>query len=123
MCSGNFMTSNFNKIGVISFTRKTNVLNYQYRLLRTLIMRKDFDILIVKLVFNIILMFFFTYFILSITDGLLMLCFALFRSKLEYGSVAWNSVPISDSNIYERTQRKSVTLCHNKFVSRCGISL
>jgi hypothetical protein len=31
-CSANFMKPNFSKIRVISFTRKTNFSNYQYRL-------------------------------------------------------------------------------------------
>jgi hypothetical protein len=34
----------------------------------------------------------------STIDSLLMLYFALGGSKLEYGSVAWNSVMITDSN-------------------------
>jgi hypothetical protein len=36
----------------------------------------------------------------------------LVRSKLEYASVAWNSVTITDSNKLARVQRKFAALCH-----------
>jgi hypothetical protein len=39
----------------------------------------------------------------------------LVRSKLEYASVAWNSVTITDSNKLERVQRKFAALCHKRF--------
>jgi hypothetical protein len=42
-----------------------------------------------------------------------MLYYALVRPELEYASVAWNSVTITDSNKLERSQRKFVALCHN----------
>jgi myo-inositol catabolism protein IolC len=41
----------------------------------------------------------------------LMLHFALVRSKMEYASVAWNSVTITDSNKLQRLQRKFAALC------------
>jgi hypothetical protein len=41
--------------------------------------------------------------------------FALVKSKLEYASVAWNSVTITDSNKLERVQRKFAALRHKRF--------
>lgn len=49
-----------------------------------------------------------------------MLYFALVRSKLEYASVAWSSVTLTDSNKLERTQKKSAALCHNRFSQDSG---
>jgi hypothetical protein len=45
------------------------------------------------------------------------------RSKLEYAFVAWNSVTITHFNKLELIQRKFAALSHNKYFSRCGISL
>jgi hypothetical protein len=50
----------------------------------------------------------------STLDRILMLYFALIRYKLEYASVAWNSVTITDSNKLERIQRQFAALCHNR---------
>jgi hypothetical protein len=44
-----------------------------------------------------------------------MLYFALGRSKLEYASVAWNSLTITDSSKLERIQRKFTAFCHSRF--------
>jgi hypothetical protein len=39
----------------------------------------------------------------------------LAKSTLEYASVAWNSVIVTDSNKLERIQRKFATFCHSRF--------
>jgi hypothetical protein len=51
----------------------------------------------------------------STLGSLLILFFALVGSKLEYASVAWNSVTATDSNELERVQRKFAALCHKRF--------
>jgi hypothetical protein len=51
----------------------------------------------------------------STIDSLLMLHFALVRSKLEYASVASNPVTFTDSNKLERVQRTFAALCHIRF--------
>jgi hypothetical protein len=45
-------------------------------------------------------------FSLSTLDSLLILFFALVRSKFEYAYVAWNSVTVTDSDKLERVQKK-----------------
>jgi hypothetical protein len=47
--------------------------------------------------------------------SLLMLYTLLVRPKLEYASVAWNSITNTDSNKLERIQRKFAALCYNRF--------
>jgi hypothetical protein len=102
------MKPNFSKIRVISFTRRTNVLNCQYRRENSSILRtdciKDLGVHIdCELHFH------------RHVDFLLMLYFALVRSKLECASVAWNSVTITDSNKLERVQKKFAALFHKTF--------
>jgi hypothetical protein len=46
----------------------------------------------------------------STLDSLLVLFFVLVRSKLEYASIAWNSVTITDSNKLERVQKNCCPL-------------
>jgi hypothetical protein len=53
----------------------------------------------------------------STLDTLLTLYFALGRPKLEYAPVVWNSVTSTDAKKLERTQRKFVALCYNRFLS------
>jgi hypothetical protein len=40
---------------------------------------------------------------------------ALIRSKLEYASVAWNSITSTDANKLERIQQRFAALCFNRF--------
>ena len=43
---------------------------------------------------------------------------SLVRSKLEYASVAWNSITSTDSFKLVRIQRKFVALCYERFLSK-----
>jgi hypothetical protein len=52
-----------------------------------------------------------------------MLYFALVRCKLDYASVAWNSVAITDSNKLERIQREFAASCHNRFFNMWNIAM
>jgi hypothetical protein len=47
---------------------------------------------------------------------------ALVRSKIEYASVAWNSITSTDANKLERIQQKFATLCFNRFVPQVRYS-
>jgi hypothetical protein len=129
-CLVNFMKPTFSKIRVISFTRKTNRLRNSF-VLRTECVNILVYIMTANFIFIIMSILFFWHalkllglirtitFCFSTLVSLLMLCFTLVRSKLEYTSVAWNSLTITDSNKLQRIQRKFAALCH----SRYGISL
>jgi hypothetical protein len=41
----------------------------------------------------------------------------LVRPKLEYGSVAWNSITLTNASKLECMQRKFASLCHRRFFS------
>jgi hypothetical protein len=126
------MNPNFSKIRVISFTKKTNSLNYQYSLGNSFILRtdciRDLGVYIdCKLYFHQHVDHLFSHamellglirtltFSFSTLVSIVILFFALVRSKLEYASVAWNSATATDSNKLERMQKKVATLCHKRF--------
>jgi hypothetical protein len=51
----------------------------------------------------------------SSLDCLYVLYFMLFRSKLEYASVVWNSITSTDANKPERIQQKFASVCFYPF--------
>jgi hypothetical protein len=131
-CSAKFMEPNFSKIGVISFTRRKNVLNYQYKLGNSFILRtdciKDLDVHIdCKLQFHRHVDFLFPHamklfglirkiaFSFFTTDSPLMLYFALVRSKLEYALLLGTLLRLRTPINFERVQRFPA-LSHSRFL-------
>jgi hypothetical protein len=126
------MNPNLGKIRFISFSRKTTVLNYQYRLGNSPILRadciKDLGVYIdSKLHFHQHVDFLFSHtmkllglirtitFSFSTLDSLLMLYIAIVRSKLEYAALTGILSRIPTPNKLKRIQRKFAVLCHNRF--------
>jgi hypothetical protein len=58
---------------------------------------------------------FITYNISSL-QSLKVLYITLILSKLEYASVVWNNLTLSDSNKLENIQRKFANVCYNRFI-------
>jgi hypothetical protein len=127
-CAANSMRLNINKTRVMSYSRKTNVLSYEYQLCHTAIARtssiKDLGVFIdSKLYFHNHVDSIFSEcikllgLIRSITfrfaslDCLYALYFTLVRSKLEHSSVVWNSITSTDAKKLERIQQKFESVC------------
>jgi hypothetical protein len=109
------MELNIQKTKIISFTRKTNSINFKYFVKDVLILPaeciKDLGVLVdSKLYFHCHIDFvysqavrtlglirFITY-NFSPLCSLVVLYIALIRSKLEYSSVVWNKLTLTDSN-------------------------
>jgi hypothetical protein len=117
------MKINTLKNNIISFTRKTNSIYFNYYMDNLLIVRpdcvKDLGVMLDnKLHFHrhidnlysralLGLIRFITYNCSSL-DCLKVLYTALVRSNLEYASVAWNNLTLTDSNKLENIQKSSL---------------
>jgi hypothetical protein len=129
-CTANFMKHNISKTRVISFSRKTNTLIYDYKLCQSSVTCtdsiKDPGVLIdSKLRFHNHVDYIFSLcikmlglvrtltFSFSSLDCLYMF---YFRSKLEYASVVWNSITTTDANTLECIQQNFAALCYNRFL-------
>jgi hypothetical protein len=127
------MKLNTQKTNVISFTRKTNSIHYDYHFGNAVITGtdcvKDLGVWLDKYFFHhhvnyifsvasklLGLINFITYSFYSL-DSLLVLYVSLFRSKLEYAFIAWNNLTTTDSNKLESTsiQKKFALLYHRRF--------
>jgi hypothetical protein len=125
------MKLNLSKTTIISFTRKTNSIYFNYKLCNNPVARsqcvKDLGVLLgCKLYFHQHINYIFSQSLkmlgliqyitssFSTLDSLVLLCSTLVRSKIEYASVAWNSITITDYAKLERIQRKVVALCYTK---------
>jgi hypothetical protein len=128
------MRLNNHKTRVMTYSRKTNVLWYDYRLCRSAIARTSsimdlgifFDS---KLYFHNHVDFLFCEcikilgLIRSITfrfssfECLFLLYTALIRPRLEYASVVWNSITSTDSKKLECIQKKFAFVCFYRFFS------
>jgi hypothetical protein len=128
-CISDFMKLNVNKTRVITFSRKMNLCLFDYKLCELLITQteciKDLGVQIdSKLHFHHHVDYIFSQanrllglirtvtFSFSSLQSLLMLCYTVVRPKLEYVSVAWNSITSTDASELERIQRKFAFLCH-----------
>jgi hypothetical protein len=126
------MKLNISKTKVISFSRKTNVLIYEYKLCHSSINRtdsmKDLGVFIdAKLHFHDHINYIFSQcirllglvrnitFNFSSLECMLTLYIALVRCKLEYASVVWNSITSTDANKLERIQQRFAAHCFNRF--------
>jgi hypothetical protein len=117
------MILNTDKTRLITFSRKTNPLNENYKLSGTNIMRTDcitdlgmlldsklffhhhVDCIFYKSLKTLGLVHMLTY-SFSTTDSLLLLYVTLVRPMLEYASTVWNSVTATDTHKLEKVQRK-----------------
>jgi hypothetical protein len=128
------MKRTFSKIRLKSFITKTNVLSFQNRLGNSLILWtdciKDLGVSIARKLHShrhigflvshalklLRLIRTITSSLSTLAVSLLMLYFPSGKSELDHASGAWNSVTITDSNKFERKERKFAAHCHNRCV-------
>jgi hypothetical protein len=130
-CAENHMELNIQKTRIISFTRKTNSVHFNYYFSNEIILCsdciKDLGVMFNnKLYFRHVdfvhsqalrtlgLICYVTYNFSSL-DCLVVLYNSLIRSKLEYASVVGNNLSLTDSNKIENIQRKFANLCYYRF--------
>jgi hypothetical protein len=123
------MELNIQKTRIISFTCKTNSVHFNYYVSNEIILRsdciKDLGVMLdSKLYFHRHVDFVYSQALrtlgliryvtynFSSSDCLVVLYNSLIRSKLEYASVVWNNLSLTDSNKTENTQRKFANLCY-----------
>jgi hypothetical protein len=128
------MKLNISKTKVISISRKTNILIYDYKLCHSSITRTDYKR--PMSVYRCSASFpqpYEHYFLsvckavrcspshnvhLSSLECLLRLYIALDRSKMEYESIVWNPIMSIDVNKLERIQQRFVAFCFNNFFTQ-----
>jgi hypothetical protein len=126
------MKLNISKTKVISFSRKTNILIYDYKLCQSSITRidsiKHLGVFTdVKLHFHDHVNYIFSHcikllglvrsiaFNFSSPECMPRLYITLVRSKLEHASFVWNSITPTDASKLERIQQRFAALCFNRF--------
>jgi hypothetical protein len=126
------MELNIQKTRIISFTRKTSSVHFNYYVSNEIVLRSDcikgFGIMLdSKLYFNRHVAFVHSQALrtlgliryvtcnFSLLDCLVVLYNSLIRSKLEYASIVWNNLSLTDSNKVENIQRKYANLCYCRF--------